>query len=269
MIHNKDITIDPELKSLLPPLSDEENAKLIESIAKDGFADPIIVWLNHSILVDGHNRHRIWLDVYASDEDKAPAIVEKHFDSRDDVKEFMLRRQLARRNLSDAMRVKIALQLKPVIEAKAKESQKRKSADSVSMKSTKQKVDTRKEVAHAAGVSEDTVRKTEVVLNEGDDATKAAMLDGKTSVNAAHKAVTATQTTGTSPKRQFKPLKPQDVGKAQLEIRREVKSLIARIKRTSTEAIKAMPSLANDLTTLSDTLLTLASEVTEKIGGAE
>jgi len=38
----------------------------------------------------------------------------------------MLRHQLARRNLTDAMRVHVALQLKPFIEAKAKAEQKKR-----------------------------------------------------------------------------------------------------------------------------------------------
>ncbi len=270
MIANEDITIDAELESLLPPLSDDENEELLRGIAKDGFTDPIIVWLNYGILVDGHNRHRIWRDVYASEEDKAPEIREVPFASRDDVKEFMLHRQLGRRNLTDAMRVKIALKLRPMIEAKAKAKQVRKPTDSVRPNSDEQPLRVDEEIAKAAGVGRDTVRKVEAVLNTDDESLKQDMLTGKTSINAAHKAITAAPSKGTSPKckRPLKPLQLKGVYIVQSKIRRDVESLIARIKRTSTEAIKEMPSLANNLMTLSDALRTLASEVNEKIGGA-
>lgn len=259
---NKDIIIDHELESLLPPLNEEENTELLRNIAKDGFTDPIIVWLNNGTLVDGHNRHRIWRDVYARDEDKAPQIVEMQFASRDDVKEFMLKRQLGRRNLTDAMRVKIALQLRPMIAAKAK--QVRKPADSVRLNSDEQPIRVDEEIAKAAGVSRDTVRKVEAVLGTDDESQKQNMLTGNTSINKAHKAMTAAPS-----KRPLKPLRPSEVDRVKGEIWRDVKALIARAKRTPPETIEAMQSLASHLTTLSDELRTLASEVTEKIGGGD
>ena len=75
----------------------------------------VIVWLNHGVIVDGHNRHRIWRDVLDSDEDKAPEIREMAFADRIAVEEFMINRQLSRRNVSDAVQVKLALKLKPII----------------------------------------------------------------------------------------------------------------------------------------------------------
>ena len=266
-----DIVIDPELEALLPELSPDENADLIGSIVKDGFTDPIVVWLGHGCIVDGHNRYRIWRDCLGSDPDKAPEIVEKHFDNRDAVKEWMLRRQLARRNLTDAMRVTIALTLKPVIEAKAKESQKRKSADSVSMKSTKQKVDTRKELAAAAGVSEDKFRKAETVLASDNEPLKDAMLKGDVKVNTAFIEVTAAKGKGlvpvTEPRRNLKPLRCGDVYEVRQQTSKAVTRLLNRVKRTSTEAIQLLPLLANELRSNAEAFQKLAAEVEAKIGG--
>ena len=275
MIANKDIVLDPELEALLPSLSEDENTELLRSIAKDGFTDPIIVWLNHGVLVDGHNRHRIWRDVYASDEDKAPAIVEQHFDSRDDAKEFMLRRQIGRRNLTVAMKVAIALQLKPMIVAKAKAKQvasggDRKSGKSVSPKSDEPiRVD--EEIAKAAGVGRDTVRKVEAVLGTDNEPLKADMLADKTSINTSYKATIAALSKDTPPKRrqQFKALRQRDVDLMGLTIKEKVKAIVARVKRTSTEAISAMPLLAATLKFWSDELGILANEVSEKIGGRD
>ena len=163
------MSVDDELESLLPPLSDDKNSEPLRSIAKDGFTDPIIVWLNHDIMVDGHNRHQIWRDVYARDEDKSPQIVEKHFATRDDMTEFMLDRQLVRRNLTDAMRGTLALLLKPMIEASAKQKQVAAGGDCTSGRTcplilAESIVETRKELATAAGVGVETVCKVEAVL---------------------------------------------------------------------------------------------------------
>ena len=62
------------------------------------------------------------------------------------------------------MRIKVTLQLKPFIEAKAKAKEaERKSTSTISSKSPA-KIDTRKELAATAGVSEDSFRKAEAVL---------------------------------------------------------------------------------------------------------
>lgn len=179
MLSIKDITIDAELESLLPPLSEDENVELLKSIQRDGFTDPIIVWLGHNILVDGHNRHRIWTTTGMS-EDDAPEIIEKQFADRDAVKEWMLRRQLARRNLTDAMRVVVSLKLKPMLEAKAKSQQVRKPKNSVSQLVGKQnEIHVDKEIAKAAGVSHETVRRVETVMTQAPEPIKAAMLAPK------------------------------------------------------------------------------------------
>jgi hypothetical protein len=187
MLSIKDIAIDAELESLLPPLSDDENVELLKSIQRDGFTDPIIVWLGHNILVDGHNRHRIWTTTGMS-EDDAPEIIEKQFADRDAVKDWMRQRALARRNLNDATRVKIALDRKPYLQAKAKQNKPGpKPANSSPNSATiSAKVDVREEIAKSAGVAHDTVNKVETVLAKADESTKAAMLSGEKSINKAY-----------------------------------------------------------------------------------
>ena len=52
-----DLTIDPEFRDLIPPLSEEERKLLEDSIASNGCESPIIVW--NGIIVDGHNRYAV------------------------------------------------------------------------------------------------------------------------------------------------------------------------------------------------------------------
>lgn len=188
------LKIDKEFESLLAPLATDEIEGLTEAVKRDGFTDPLIAWLGHSLLVDGHNRYRIWVNELGSDDGKAPEIIEKSFATRNDVKEFILRRQLSRRNLNDAQRVQLTLQLKPIVEAKAKESRKANEGRPGKKKlstilSTVSKVDTRQELAALAGVSEGTFAKAEAVLKSDNEDLKASMLSGKTKISAAHKAI--------------------------------------------------------------------------------
>lgn len=191
MISIDDVTIDSEFESLLAPLSADELNGLKESVVKEGFTDPIIVWLGRGILVDGHNRFSIWRDELDADEDRAPDIREVSFSSRDEVREYILRRQLSRRNLTDAMRVRLNLLLKPVLAAKAKE----KCVDGGKTKGLQNSVNpseplnTQKEIAKASGVSHDTVYKVEKVLENATTQVRDAMLDGSISVRKAFQTV--------------------------------------------------------------------------------
>jgi site-specific DNA-methyltransferase (adenine-specific) len=51
------IKIDPEFKSLIPPLAPEELAQLEANIIADGCRDALVVW--NGLLLDGHNRFEI------------------------------------------------------------------------------------------------------------------------------------------------------------------------------------------------------------------
>jgi ParB-like chromosome segregation protein Spo0J len=208
MIKLTDITIDDEFADFMPQMSDDERKDLHDSIVKDGFLDPLVVWKNHGILVDGHNRFDDWLLNFRNDPEREPDIFEKPFKDRNEVLEWMWHHQNGRRNWTDAQRVETAVKLKPVVEAKAKQNKveagKSKGRGKVSLKLAEpiKPIDTRKQLASMAGVSEETFRKAEAVLKSGDEETKAAMLAPKNdpkriSVNAAHKAV--------APKKEKKP----------------------------------------------------------------
>jgi hypothetical protein len=91
------ITIDPELASLVPPLSEGELADLHRSIdAEEGCRDALIVWKGHDVLVDGQNRLKRCREkgYYPFD------VIDKDFADRESVKRFIIHAQLGRRNLS-------------------------------------------------------------------------------------------------------------------------------------------------------------------------
>jgi len=87
--------IDPEFKALIPPLSASEFATLEASILKEGCRDPLVVWTEEKVLIDGHNRYDICTAHSISYQ-----TVEMSFDSRDAVKVWMIGNQLGRRSLT-------------------------------------------------------------------------------------------------------------------------------------------------------------------------
>lgn len=188
MIDIRDITIDAEFEGLIPALSDDERLGLMTAIGRDGFRDPLVVWLNHGILIDGHHRYRIWEASFQDDENREPSIVEMKFSSREDVIEWIAKNQLNRRNLTDAQRIKVALKLKPSIEKKAKANQ--QAAGGTVPTKTAKPIDTRKEIAKEAKVSPSQVSQYERVLQSGNADVIAAMDSGKKKVGTAFKEVT-------------------------------------------------------------------------------
>lgn len=93
-----EIIIDPELVQVLPPLSEEETAMLEKAILKDGCLQPLVLWQEQNILVDGHNRLTI-----CKKHDLLYKTVDKSFSSRDEVICWIYETQLARRNLCPEM----------------------------------------------------------------------------------------------------------------------------------------------------------------------
>jgi len=87
--------IRDEFRDLLDDLSDTSNSELELSIKEDGVRDPIIVWLEEDVIVDGHNRFKIAAKLGV----ECP-IKYKSFADDNAVRQWMLRNQLARRNLT-------------------------------------------------------------------------------------------------------------------------------------------------------------------------
>lgn len=198
MISIRDITIDAEFEGLIPAMSDDERLRLMTAIGRDGFRDPLVVWLNHGILLDGHNRYRIWEASFQDDENREPSIVEMKFEGRDDAMEWVIKNQLGRRNIVPAMRVALELKLKPIVMAKAKANMKAGGGDKTagagvfSGTTPIAPMKTRKQIAEAAGVSEATVHRVEKVLANASDSVKTAMLTGKAKITDAFETVNPT-----------------------------------------------------------------------------
>lgn len=94
-----DIKIDPEFRSLVPAISDDERKQLEANIVECGGArDPLTVWLrgdDDEVLLDGHNRYEICTRLGLRF-----SYCHVEFGTRDEAADWIDRNQLGRRNLS-------------------------------------------------------------------------------------------------------------------------------------------------------------------------
>lgn len=176
--------IDVEFQSLIPPLTYEEKKMLEESILSEGCRDAIVVW--NDTIIDGHNRYEICKKHGIPFE-----TVSREFEDRNDVIEWIIKNQFGRRNLPMHERARLALRLKPVIAEKAREKQHsgiNQYTHSLPQNSAKPSIpiETRDEIAKAAGVSHDTIAKVEKIEEAAPAPVVQASRKGDISVNAAY-----------------------------------------------------------------------------------
>ncbi len=179
----------PELAGLLPPLTGEQLAALEADLLKNGCYSPIIV-NEELVIVDGHNRQ---------------ALCEKHgipykmavfsFEDMLEAKQWALDTQKGRRNLDKWELGKIALKLKPDIEARARANM---SAGGGDQKSEEAKsgfansqnpispINTTQELADTVGIGHQTMSRVMQIDEHAPPAVKEALDSGDLSVNQGY-----------------------------------------------------------------------------------
>ena len=222
-------TILPELAELLPPLSGEQLAALEKDILQNGCYAPIIV-NEDLVIVDGHNRQQICtrhslpykMAVFA-------------FDDLLEAKQWALDTQKGRRNLDKWELGKIALKLRPEIEARAKANQQAyhgnqyESGPSATLPEVHSApVDTRKELAASVGLGERTMGKVMQIDAHAPAAVKEALDKKELSINQGYQIT-----------RQIQDLPEDEQGQAALELvelekaKKEIREKDAEIDRQS------------------------------------
>ncbi len=187
------LIIDPEFKSLIPPPTPDEYQQLEQNLLNDGCLHELIIW--DGIIVDGHNRYEI------CEKHGIPYRVKVwHFDSRDDAKEWIIRNQFGRRNISINQRALLALQLDDIVKARAKEKQLstlKQNTDLEPAPKRSEPIHTDKELAKAAGVSPKTIQYARVIQKEGTEEQKRQFETGEKKIKTIYREI--------RPKKQPKP----------------------------------------------------------------
>lgn len=217
------LSVKQEFRDLIPPLSGDERRDLEESIILYGCRDAIVVW--RGVIIDGHNRFEICerngilFQTLDMTED---------FETEDEVKQWIIRNQFARRNIDKYQRSVLALQLKEMIAGRAKENQKQyfgnqhdgglmvnlpevQNDDGLMMNSSNvqnfaelensssanlpkmEPINTRGQLAKIAGVSEQTIDRVEAIETEAPELIKQAARDNVVSINKAYEITKAVQ----------------------------------------------------------------------------
>jgi hypothetical protein len=97
--HRDEFEVTPKFRDLIPPATEEERAELAQQIEVDGIEVPLDVWEledGRKLLIDGFTR----LSVSSGMIDDLPYKAWE-FDDEEEVIDFIIGRQLGRRNLSD------------------------------------------------------------------------------------------------------------------------------------------------------------------------
>lgn len=184
-----ELQIDPEFRSLIPPLTKEEYEELEGSIKEEGCRDAIVIWDKGNVILDGHNRYEI-----CSRHNIPFKTLTYDFKTRDQVKEWMIKNQFGRRNLPTEIRLQLAMKYKPYLLKKAQESKSEiitKQNLGQASKDAPPKVSnpTRKKLADIAGVSEASVMRYEAVMSKGDEELKEKVNKGEITVSKAYEQV--------------------------------------------------------------------------------
>lgn len=178
-----DLRIDKEFQSLIPPLKPEERSGLEADIKTDGCLDPLKVW--NGVIIDGHNRYDI-----CKKNEIAFTTTDLSFNSRDDAIIWIIRNQFHRHNLNAYQQSVLALILKPLLSKKAKKNQSRsKGRGKKGLENSTDLIDTREEVAKAAGVSSNTIAKVEKIEKEATPEQKEKLVSGEVSINHVAKQI--------------------------------------------------------------------------------
>lgn len=231
--------VNPRFEKTLSALTAEEYQALRNSLQENGYKGaPILTW--HGYIVDGHNRYKICKELGI----ECPA-EEIEFQSEQEVILWIIRGQLARRNMNNAQKIKLVLAYEPMLEAVARERQRqggrdhakisdselehdepaeenqkrerKKKSERESEKENETENETEDEqnelmpklaeantgmtvngtLAEFAGVSRETLRKCKKVLESGNEALIADMLNDNKSIHAAYKELQGLENSGT------------------------------------------------------------------------
>lgn len=196
--------VDAEFRDLIPRPTDDELAGLRDSLREHGCLDPLVVWEEEGILLDGHNRLAICEEEGIDYETKTISLP-----SREGAKCWIIRHQLGRRNLPAYVKGELLMSLKAIL---AEEALQRKregwksrpdpepenavSADGDGARDLQQNSaegyeaaqsrTVNEQLAAAAGLSHDTIHKIGVIAENADEETKQQLRQGKLSVNAGY-----------------------------------------------------------------------------------
>jgi len=203
-----ELLIDLEFKNLIPPLTSEEFKQLELNCIKDGIRDAITTW--NGFIIDGHNRYEI-----ANKHGLSYVTKELLFESKNDVKLWIIENQIGRRNITNFVRIELMQEYKAVLNeiGKIKQTvyygnQYQKLENNSGLLSTMDKsaklfkeheatipinnnepINTRNIVADKLNLGSGTIARAETIIKKAPEDVKDKVRSGEISINQAYKEI--------------------------------------------------------------------------------
>ncbi|MBI4489927.1 MAG: DUF5131 family protein [Deltaproteobacteria bacterium] len=183
-----ELLIDEEIRDFNPALKDEEREGLEKLLLAEGCREALVVadktpGIKDNTILDGHHRYQI-----CNRHDIEFKTAKRSFPSRNEALLWVRDNQLSRRNLTDFHRAELVLKGEAILQRMAKERQGTRT-DLLPKSAKSSPIDTRKELAKAAGVSGDSIHKVKKVLASGNRPVIDKARAGEVSINGAYKQV--------------------------------------------------------------------------------
>ena len=179
---NLEFKLDSEFVNLCNSLLDEEFEKLENSIKNEGCRDPLVIWKEKDILIDGH--HRLF---FCQKHNQSYQIVKKSFSDRFTALLWEWTNDKGRRGSGDSPYYDcetVILKFKDGLEKRAKKNLRMPtgSKQAVTLPHGAKSIDVREELANLAHYSHNTVHRTEFIIKYGDEETKEGLRKRKSKI---------------------------------------------------------------------------------------
>ena len=171
-----DSNIDDDFKVWLDPLPSNVLRDLERDIVKNGCREPLTMWVEEGLLLDGHHRHKI-----CKDNNKPYRVRKQSLKSREEAEIWIVKNQKNRRNTNKFQLAISALKCRKSIEKIAKAAQSA-GGGSVKQKSA-EPVNTEETMAKMAGISRPTLQQIEYILQHADEQTLDKLRSGDASLS--------------------------------------------------------------------------------------
>lgn len=177
-----DIQIISELEMYIRKQQPAELEQFKQSIQAEGIRDALIIteYKGKKVLVDGHHRFKVGLELGV---EEFP-IIQLSFDNLEEIKVWMLKNQLGRRNATDAERIDLAKKLTTFLTKKANQNQ--VSGVRLNLAEGEKSINTNEEIAKIANVSRANVTKFNKLQKERTLEEMQQVINGEKSIHKAY-----------------------------------------------------------------------------------
>jgi len=201
---NQQIIVDPEFHSLIPSLSSDETQLLEKSLLSEGCRDALVVWQEsilvreemsrdsdgqfQTILLDGYNRLEI-CKKYNIDYDYTDVQNIDPWD-RNGAKLWIIRNQLARRNLADWQKYELVQIQQEILHEQGRKKMSEGGQGLSTIDKPSEPHNTQIEIAKALGWSTGKVAQADYIAKRIDGETKEKLRKAETTINREYKGIT-------------------------------------------------------------------------------